>query len=62
MKDCCKFWARAQCAGSDNEGYGCLLYNHNNNFRKDAPPEWSMGCVGGGIVKFCPWCGDKKSE
>jgi hypothetical protein len=61
---CCEGWAHAQHSGTDNEGYGRLLYDcANPQWRvapRTKPPEWQMGS-GLPPVKFCPWCGAKKS-
>ena len=48
---CCKLWEDAKVRGTDNEGYGVLLY-------KVSETVWAIGssCP---VVKFCPWCGAK---
>ena len=50
---CCDLWAIACAEGTDNEGYGSLVYPDGENgdlyIGKDLPR-----------VNFCPWCGKKR--
>jgi len=50
---CCADWANAHESGTDNEGYGALIYYLD----KGKP---AIGSGGLPFVRFCPWCGAKK--
>lgn len=52
MVDCCDAWTEAQQSGTDNEGYGRLLY--------ETMGQWSIGSELPPI-RFCPWCGVPKT-
>ena len=56
VKPCCDPWQLAQQAGSDNEGYGALIYRRYDNGQIEV-----MG-IGLPPIRFCPWCGANKSE
>lgn len=61
--NCCKHWRRAQEEGTDNEGYGSLIYDMSHD-RERPVEEKYIGCsVSSDLppVRFCPWCGDEKS-
>ena len=47
---CCLWFFKAQQDGSDNEGYGPLIYKIDD--------EYHIGCYLTSM-KFCPWCGHK---
>jgi hypothetical protein len=55
VAQCCDAWRKAQQSGTDNEGYGPLLYRSRDG---DA---WRIG-DGLQAVYFCPWCGEEKDE
>ncbi len=46
--NCCTTFDRAQQSGTDNEGYGRLMWVHAGIA--------SMGC-GLPPIDYCPWCG-----
>ena len=50
---CCTAWEQAQQSGTDNEGYGALLY-----FVADDEPRFGCNLP---TVENCPWCGKSKS-
>ena len=55
MEACCNNWRKAQQSGTDNEGYGRLIYECG----RDGP--LMMGCDLEPI-KFCPWCGKEAPD
>lgn len=59
MADCCPPWTRAQQKGTDNEGYGALLY-HRDDDDENYPNAWQIGDAWLAPVLFCPWCGAPK--
>jgi hypothetical protein len=50
---CCESWAIAHEPGTDNEGYGALLWEIRGRIRAGMVEQ---------EVRFCPWCGAKKES
>ena len=48
-KYCCSAFEQALGNGTDNEGYGSLIYGLNDDY-------WQIG-YNVPRMKFCPWCG-----
>jgi len=48
---CCGDFARALQRGTDNEGYGTLIYALDDK-------NWCAG-VGLPTITYCPWCGQE---
>lgn len=48
---CCADFAAATQPGTDNEGYGALIWVLDG--------KWTMGSEDLGSIEFCPWCGKK---
>jgi len=53
LEVCCPDWQSAMNKGTDNEGYGPLIYY------VVATGHYRMG-QSLKPVKFCPWCGEEK--
>lgn len=57
---CCETFREALKPGTDNEGFGPLIYDG----RQDYPMqygEWLAGSISKPI-RFCPWCGKPKGS
>jgi len=52
---CCSSFEHATRSGTDNEGYGSLLYTPDFDRITGI---WMIGC-GLPDISFCPWCGKK---
>lgn len=50
---CCDDFAKALMSGTDNEGYGPLIYFHDDY--------WMMG-DNLPTLEFCPWCGKSVAD
>lgn len=51
---CCDGFRTALHRGTDNEGYGPLIYDIS---RPDDPVKWMIGSGPVARPAFCPWCG-----
>jgi len=43
---CCENFYRAGCSGTDNEGYGAVVWSNGQRIGTGLP-----------LISFCPWCG-----
>jgi len=54
LDNCCPAWERAIARGSDNEGYGALIWYsvHTKGYYMGASLP---------VIRFCPWCGKSRT-